>query len=82
MKTFQMATGLLSALLLANPGKAENLTIQWWVTGWPAGKGWLPKIAASGGLTGSGALIYQTATGDAKFKYWDGQMVFTEPNIL
>jgi hypothetical protein len=82
VKTFQMAIGLLSALLLANPGSAENLTIQWWVTGWPAGTGWLPKIAASGGLTGSGALIYQTATGDAKFEYWDGQMVFTEPNIF
>ncbi len=80
MKKLQVVIGLVSALLLASAASAENLTIQWWVTGWPAGIGWLPKIAASGGQDGSAALIYQTGTGDAKFQYWDGQMVYTVPN--
>jgi hypothetical protein len=69
-------------LLVANACNAENLTIDWWVTGWTSGKGFIPKIAASGGLTGSGALIYQTSTADATFKYWDGQMVLTDPKTL
>ena len=82
MKNFPVAIGLVGALLLANAGRAENIKIEWWVTGWPAGKGWLPKIAGSGGLTGSGALIFQSGKGDAKFQYWDGQMVLTEPNVF
>lgn len=82
MKRFQVAIGLLSALIFASAGSAENLTINWWVNGWGTGYGWLPKIAASGGLTGSTSVIYQTGTGDAKFQYFDGQMVLTEPNVL
>ena len=82
MKKLQVVIGLASALLLASAASAENLTINWWVTGWPQGKGWLPKTAASGGQDGSSVLIYQTGTGDAEFKYLDGQMVYTEPNVF
>lgn len=82
MKNIRFAIGLLGALLLANAAGAQNLTIQWAVTGWPSGEGWIPK-AASDGQDGNVAIIYQTATGgDATFNYFDGQMVISDINYL
>jgi hypothetical protein len=71
MKNVRMAIGLVSALLLASAGRAENIAVGWGdAVG--AGNGWLPKIASDGsnGLT---TLIYQIGTGDARFEYENGE---------
>jgi hypothetical protein len=81
MKTNRFAIGLLGVLLLANAASAQNLIIQWAVTGWPSGHGWLPKATADG-QNGNVAIIYQTATGDATFNYFDGVMVISDINYL
>jgi hypothetical protein len=81
MKNIRFAMGLLGVLLLANAAGAQSLIIQWAVTGWPSGLGWLPKATADG-QNGNVAIIYQTATGDATFNYFDGQMVISDIDYL
>jgi hypothetical protein len=71
MKNVSIAIGLLSALLFANAGRAENIGITW-ADAVGAGKGWLPKIA-SDGSNGVTTLIDQEATGMATFAYENGQ---------
>lgn len=81
MKNIRLAIVLLGALLLANAASAQNLIIQWAVTGWPSGNGWLPK-ATTDGQSGNVAIIDQTGTGDAQFNYFDGQMIVSDINYL
>ena len=72
MKNVQMAIGFVSALLLANAGRAENITIVF-ADSVAAGNGWLPKIA-SDGQVGMTNLIYQIGTGDARLEYESGML--------
>jgi hypothetical protein len=78
MKNIRFAIGLLGALLLANAAGAQPLTIQWTVTNYGLGNGWIPK-SASDGLNGNVAVIYQAAVGaDATFNYFDGQILIQD----
>ena len=73
MKNVQLAIGFVSALLLANAGRAENIIVNWQQQGLATGNGWLPKIA-SDGQWGMTSLIYQIGTADARFEYENGNL--------
>lgn len=81
MKINRFAIGVLGLSLLAGAASAQNLVLQWAVSGWPLGNGWLPKVAADG-QNGNVAVIDQTGTGNATVNYFDGQMVISDINYL